>query len=116
MTSDERFMELAGEALDGLPDWVHEAMDNVEIFVEDRPPAASPSDIAPQDLAPVWQREATTMIETTMTILTQYPFQILLMAVVLHKVVRDGLENLAGAHRGRGLQTPIEAATQRQAA
>jgi len=36
-------MELAGEAVDGLPDWVHDAMDNVEVFVEDRPPADQPT-------------------------------------------------------------------------
>jgi predicted Zn-dependent protease with MMP-like domain len=43
MTSEERFMELAGEALDELPDWVRDAMDNVEVFVEDRPPSDQPS-------------------------------------------------------------------------
>jgi predicted Zn-dependent protease with MMP-like domain len=37
-TSEERFLELAADAIDGLPGWVHEAMDNVEIFVEDTPP------------------------------------------------------------------------------
>ena len=36
-------MELAGEALDDLPTWVREAMDNVEVFVEDRPPADQPT-------------------------------------------------------------------------
>jgi predicted Zn-dependent protease with MMP-like domain len=36
-------MELAGQALDGLPDWVRDAMDNVEVFVEDRPPPDQPS-------------------------------------------------------------------------
>ena len=35
-------MELAADAVDGLPDWVREAMENVEIFVEDRPPPDSP--------------------------------------------------------------------------
>ena len=35
-------MELAADAVDGLPEWVREAMDNVEIFVEDWPPADSP--------------------------------------------------------------------------
>ena len=35
----ERFDELVGEALDGLPDWVRGAMDNVEVMVEDLPPA-----------------------------------------------------------------------------
>jgi predicted Zn-dependent protease with MMP-like domain len=34
----ERFEELVAEALDGLPDWVHERLDNVEVMVEDRPP------------------------------------------------------------------------------
>jgi predicted Zn-dependent protease with MMP-like domain len=41
-TSDERFMELAAEAVDGLPEWVHDAMDNVEVFVEDLPPPTEP--------------------------------------------------------------------------
>jgi predicted Zn-dependent protease with MMP-like domain len=36
--SEERFRELAADAIDGLPEWVHEAMDNVEVFVEEAPP------------------------------------------------------------------------------
>ena len=36
-------MELAGEALDGLPEWVRDMMDNVEVFVEDRPPPDQPT-------------------------------------------------------------------------
>jgi predicted Zn-dependent protease with MMP-like domain len=43
VTSEERFMELAAEAVDGLPAWVHEAMDNVEVFMEDRPPSDEPA-------------------------------------------------------------------------
>ena len=39
----DRFMDLAGEAVDGLPAWVHDAMDNVEVFVEDRPSSDEPS-------------------------------------------------------------------------
>jgi predicted Zn-dependent protease with MMP-like domain len=39
---EERFMELAAEAVDRLPEWVHEAMDNVEVFVEDLPPPDQP--------------------------------------------------------------------------
>ena len=31
------------EALDGLPDWVRERMDNVEVVVEDLPPADQPN-------------------------------------------------------------------------
>jgi predicted Zn-dependent protease with MMP-like domain len=41
-SSAERFMELVADAVEGLPDWVHERMDNVEIFVEDEPPAGDP--------------------------------------------------------------------------
>ena len=42
-TSEERFMEIAADAIDGLPAWVHEAMDNVEVFIEDAPPHAEPT-------------------------------------------------------------------------
>ena len=34
----ERFEELVVEAIDGLPGWVHRAMDNVGVLIEDRPP------------------------------------------------------------------------------
>jgi predicted Zn-dependent protease with MMP-like domain len=34
----ERFMALVAEAVDALPEWVHEALDNVEILVDDEPP------------------------------------------------------------------------------
>jgi predicted Zn-dependent protease with MMP-like domain len=42
-TPEERFMELAADAVDGLPEWVREAMDNVEVFVEDLPPHDQPN-------------------------------------------------------------------------
>ena len=35
--SPERFEELVAEALDGLPGWIRERLDNVEVLVEDRP-------------------------------------------------------------------------------
>lgn len=35
-------MDLAAEAVDGLPAWVQDAIENVEIFMEDRPPADEP--------------------------------------------------------------------------
>jgi predicted Zn-dependent protease with MMP-like domain len=38
---DDRFVELAGEAVEGLPAWVRDALDNVEIFVEEEPPPGS---------------------------------------------------------------------------
>jgi predicted Zn-dependent protease with MMP-like domain len=33
-----RFQELVAEAIDGLPSWVLDAMDNVEVLIEDLPP------------------------------------------------------------------------------
>ncbi len=40
--SRERFEELAAEALDGLPPWVHERLENVDVVVEDEPPPEDP--------------------------------------------------------------------------
>ena len=34
----ERFEQLVAEALDGLPEWVRDAMNNIEVLVEDLPP------------------------------------------------------------------------------
>ncbi len=36
--TQERFETLVAEALDSLPGWIVRAMDNVEVFVEDRSP------------------------------------------------------------------------------
>ncbi|MFL5798091.1 MAG: metallopeptidase family protein [Actinomycetota bacterium] len=36
--SAERFEELAAEALDGLPEWIQQRLENVEVLIEDRPP------------------------------------------------------------------------------
>ena len=38
----ERFEELVAEALDGLPAWVHERLENVDVLVEARPPRDQP--------------------------------------------------------------------------
>jgi predicted Zn-dependent protease with MMP-like domain len=38
-----RFEELVAEALDALPAWVHERIENVEVIVEDRPPRDQPN-------------------------------------------------------------------------
>jgi predicted Zn-dependent protease with MMP-like domain len=38
----ERFEELVAEALDGLPRWVQEKLDNVEVLIEGRPPRGHP--------------------------------------------------------------------------
>ena len=38
----ERFEELVVEALDALPEWVHERLENVEVLIENRPPPGQP--------------------------------------------------------------------------
>jgi predicted Zn-dependent protease with MMP-like domain len=38
----DRFEELVADALDELPAWVLERLDNVDVFVEARPPAGEP--------------------------------------------------------------------------
>jgi predicted Zn-dependent protease with MMP-like domain len=43
VVTEERFRELVGEALDSLPEWVLEEMDNIQVFVEDEPPADQPT-------------------------------------------------------------------------
>ena len=52
------------------------------------------------------------MAETTIEILTQYPFQALLMAVVLRGTLRAGLEERGGGRRRTPRSTPIDTATQ----
>jgi predicted Zn-dependent protease with MMP-like domain len=37
-----RFEELVAEALDSLPPWVLERLENVEVLIEDRPPPGEP--------------------------------------------------------------------------
>jgi len=43
VTSERRFDELVSEALDGLPDWVLERMENVDVTVEEDPPPSQPN-------------------------------------------------------------------------
>jgi len=38
-----RFEELVADALDSLPAWVLERLENVEVIVEDRPPPGEPN-------------------------------------------------------------------------
>jgi predicted Zn-dependent protease with MMP-like domain len=52
----DRFEELVVEALDGLPDWVHDAMDNVSVLIEDRPPAGQPGLLGLYHGVPLSQR------------------------------------------------------------
>ncbi len=55
-TSEERFTELAIEAMDDLPEWVRETMDNVEVLVEDRPPPEEPTLLGLYQGVPLSQR------------------------------------------------------------
>jgi len=41
--SRERFEELIEEALLGLPEWVKERMENVEVILEEHPPPGEPN-------------------------------------------------------------------------
>jgi predicted Zn-dependent protease with MMP-like domain len=43
VVSRARFDELVAEALDSLPDWVLDRLENVEILVEERPPGREPN-------------------------------------------------------------------------
>jgi predicted Zn-dependent protease with MMP-like domain len=43
VVSRSRFDELVAEALDSLPDWVLDRLENVEILVEERPPRREPN-------------------------------------------------------------------------
>ncbi len=39
----DRFEELVADALESLPPWVHDTLDNVEVFVEEMPPPREPT-------------------------------------------------------------------------
>jgi predicted Zn-dependent protease with MMP-like domain len=43
MVNRHRFDELVAEAVDSLPRWVLERLDNVEVLVEEHPPADAPN-------------------------------------------------------------------------
>ncbi|MGZ5291713.1 MAG: metallopeptidase family protein [Actinomycetota bacterium] len=43
MTDRLRFEELVADALDSLPQWVLDRLENVEVIVEDRPPPGEPN-------------------------------------------------------------------------
>ena len=42
IVTEERFEELVADALDGLPDWVRERMENVDVLVAAGPPRDQP--------------------------------------------------------------------------
>jgi predicted Zn-dependent protease with MMP-like domain len=52
-----RFEELAAEALDDLPDWVRQRLDNVEVIVEDIPPRGQPGLLGLYEGIPLTKRQ-----------------------------------------------------------
>jgi predicted Zn-dependent protease with MMP-like domain len=56
MTTRRRFEELAAEALDGLPDWVLDRLDNVDVVVEEEPPDEEPDLLGIYHGIPLTQR------------------------------------------------------------
>jgi predicted Zn-dependent protease with MMP-like domain len=49
-------MDLVAQAVEGLPRWVHDVMDNVEIFVEDDPPPDDPNLLGHYEGVPLAER------------------------------------------------------------
>jgi predicted Zn-dependent protease with MMP-like domain len=68
--SPERFEELVVEAIDALPDWVHAAMDNVSVLIEDRPPPGEPGLLGLYHGIPLSQRGSgyTNVLPDTITL------------------------------------------------
>ena len=56
LVSLERFEELATEALEALPEWIRERMDNVYIAIEGFPPADNPRLLGLYQGVPLTQR------------------------------------------------------------
>jgi predicted Zn-dependent protease with MMP-like domain len=52
----ERFERLVAEALDGLPEWVRQRLDNVEVLVEDDAPAGQPGLLGLYEGIPMTER------------------------------------------------------------
>lgn len=43
--SHSEFMSMVATAVDELPGWVHETMDNVEVLIDDEPPDDEPGEL-----------------------------------------------------------------------
>lgn len=54
--SPEHFERLVASALDNLPDWVHERMENVEVVVADNPPPGEPTLLGRYEGIPLTKR------------------------------------------------------------
>ena len=88
--SRRRFESLVADALDELPGWVQEAMDNVAVVVEDRPPADEP------DLLGLYEGIAQTERENYAGVL---PDRITLFRATIEGEAGDDDEELRGGHR-----------------
>lgn len=55
--SPDRFEQLAAEALDDLPEWVRENMDNVEVTIEEHPPPDEPTLLGLYQGIPLTERD-----------------------------------------------------------
>jgi predicted Zn-dependent protease with MMP-like domain len=58
LPAPDRFEELVAEGIDALPDWVRDALDNVEVFVEDSPPDGEPTLLGRYEGIPLSKRGA----------------------------------------------------------
>jgi predicted Zn-dependent protease with MMP-like domain len=54
----ERFEDLVVEAMDGLPDWVRERLENVEVLIEEEPPPDQPNLLGRYEGIPLTRRGA----------------------------------------------------------
>jgi len=57
-TTGERFQDLVAEALDGLPTWVLDRLDNVEVLVEEEPPLDQPNLLGLYEGIPLTRRNS----------------------------------------------------------
>ena len=54
-----RFEELVAQALDGLPEWVHRHLENVDVLIEERPPPDDPELLGLYEGVPLTERDGT---------------------------------------------------------
>jgi predicted Zn-dependent protease with MMP-like domain len=93
----ERFEELVGEALDELPAWVVDEMDNVMVQVEDLPPRGQPTLLGLYHGVPLSKRGRgyTNVLPDTITLYRATivrvagPDEARLRAVVAHTVAHE---------------------------
>lgn len=52
-----RFEELVADALDGLPRWVHQRLENVDVVIEERPPPDDPDLLGLYEGVPLTERD-----------------------------------------------------------